>query len=72
MYQTILLELTKSQTATAVANGAVVRAAIKSGFLKGINEAEVPSMKPSAVIWLTKKIHEHVLEVTKVPIDDPN
>lgn len=71
-YHTKLLEHTKGNASTAVASGAVVRAAIEAGFLKGIKLEDIPNMKPNAVSWITKKVHEHVVEVTTIPDDDPN
>ena len=56
----------------AKTNGAVVRAAIKAGFLVGVDGEKVKDMKPSAVIWLTQEIHKHVIIVTTPPADDPN
>lgn len=57
---------------SAKTNGAVVRAAIKAGFLIGIEYESVKSISPAAVIWLDKKIHEHVTAITTPPDDDPN
>lgn len=71
-YHTKLLEYTKGNPSTAVATGAVAKSAIEAGFLLGVSVAEIPDMKPSAVSWITKKVHEHVLEITAIPDDDPN
>lgn len=71
-YHTRLLEYTRGNQSTAVASGGVVRAAIDAGFLLGVVKEEVPEMKPKAVSWITRKIHEHVLEITEIPDDDPN
>jgi hypothetical protein len=56
----------------AVKNGVVVVSAIKAGFLTGLEVEEVPSMSPAAVMWLTSEIHNHVVEVTSPPPNDPN
>jgi len=67
-YQEFLL---KSDAKTmAVKNGAVVKAAIDAGFLKGIELAEVPNKAPAAVAWATIRIHRHVVEVTTPPGDE--
>lgn len=68
---------------TAVKNGVVVRQALNAGFLANltikekefiVSDNSVPSLddcEPAAIVWLSKKIHEHVLAVTNPP-DDPN
>lgn len=69
-YQSKLVEYAGSNPNVAVASGAVVKAALDAGFLKGIKD--VGDMPPKAVAWVVRKIHEHVVEVTKIPDDDPN
>lgn len=67
-YQEYLL---KSDARTiAVKNGAVVKAAIDAGFLKGVDPAEVPNMSPAAISWVTIRVHRHVVEVTTPPGDE--
>lgn len=57
----------------AKTNGAIVKAAIKAGFLIGVDVEKVGSMSPAAIVWLDKKIHEHVTAITTPPADDdPN
>lgn len=66
------LFLSDAQT-MAVKNGAVLTAAIKAGILTGIEADAIPEMRPAAVIWLTDKIHKHVVAVTSPPPDEiPN
>lgn len=69
-YQSEILAQVKGKEDTAAnSNGAIVRAALKAGFLTGIPE-DIGSMSPAAVKWLTKKIHEHVVKVTTPPPDE--
>lgn len=64
-------ELFKNDPRTnASKNSAVVIAAIKAGFLKGIEAEKIPDMSPAAVAWTVVKIHLHVVEVTTPPKDD--
>ncbi len=57
-------------SAQAVVRGATVRAAIKAGFLKGVELAEVGKMKPPAVRWLSEEIEKHVRFVTNPPPEE--
>lgn len=70
IYHSKLIEYAGNSPSVAVASGAVVKAALDAGFLKGIKD--VGGMQPKAVLWITKKIHEHVVEITSIPDDDPN
>lgn len=72
-YHAELVALTKGIDTQANSNGAVVKAAIKAGFLSGVRPEEIPGMSPAAVKWLTQEIHKHVTAITTVPVDDdPN
>lgn len=66
-YHTALMQGVEGKVSSAVANGAVVKAAIEAGILTGVQVGEVGEMKPAAVIWLTKKIHLFVEETVTVP-----
>lgn len=70
-YETYHAELMKYiGKSTAETNGAVVKAAIRAGFLIGAPE-DIGGMAPAAVKWMTEKIDAHVRSVTE-PADDPN
>lgn len=49
----------------AAISGAVVRSAVKAGFLS--LDAEVSDMHPSHVDWITARMLEHLAEESKVP-----
>jgi hypothetical protein len=56
-------------SADAVVKGAVCRAAIMAGFLKGITEKQIGELKPAAVAWLAEVIRKHVDSVLNPPPD---
>jgi hypothetical protein len=51
----------------AVWQGGVVRAATKAGWLEGLKEKEIDSMKPNAIAWLSARIVEHVSAAREIP-----
>lgn len=68
-YEKALNSLTKDMGGIelAVFNGAVVRAAVKVGWLDGhINPDEIDNWKPGKTGYLTKQISAHVVEARKI------
>jgi hypothetical protein len=55
--------------ASAVVRGVAIRAAITTGFLKGITVEDVGKLKPAAATWLANEIEKHVRSVTNPPPD---
>lgn len=70
IYHRELRALTRNDDSAANANGAVVRAALKAQFLILEGEQEVDKLKPAAVVWLTRKIDEHVRMVVTPPAEE--
>ena len=72
-YHRVMRELVRKEDTAANTNGAVVRAAVKAGFLTLDGNPDVGTLSPGAVVWLLEKVHNHVTAIT-TPLkeDDPN
>lgn len=70
-YETYHDELLPLRNASnARTNSGVVRAAIKAGFLVGVEAGAVADMHPAGVVWLAGKVADHVRQVTTSEEDD--
>lgn len=66
-YQNHLMVLTKGDVSAAVFNGAILKAGILAGFVKGCAVDEVPGIKSYVVRWASRVLHGMVDTANRIP-----
>lgn len=66
-YQEFLVTGGKNLQSAAAFNSLVIRAAITTGFLSGVELVSIPVMRPAAVTWITQEVLAHVKEQNEIP-----